>query len=75
MKVKTGKGVKIPWSVRAKGLLSELWAPSNCYQVQVQVRRNADRHRHRLLGVLRVKGHASCALDGSPGCERVLSKR
>ncbi len=34
-------------------------------------RSNAD--RHIMLGVLRVKSHASCALDGNPSCKRVLS--
>jgi hypothetical protein len=53
-------------------VLSELLAPSNCYQVQVHVRVKIDETEEMLIGIVvrSVTSKKSCALDGSPSCER-----
>ncbi len=57
--------------------VEEAWATSNSYQVQTG-------HRHRktekrmLIGILSIRSvtsKRSCALDDSPSCKRVESKR
>ncbi len=56
--------------------VEEAWATSNSYQVQTG-HRHRKREKRMLIGMLirSVASKRSCALDDSPSCERVKSKR
>ena len=56
--------------------VEEAWATSNSYQVQTG-HRYRKREKRMLIGILirSVTSKRSCALDGSPSCKRVESKR
>ena len=56
--------------------VEEAWATSNSYQVQTG-HRHRKREKRMLIGILirSVTSKRSCALDDSPSCKRVESKR
>ena len=56
--------------------VEEAVATSNSYQVQTR-HRHRKREKRMLIGILirSVTSKRSCALDGSPSCERIKNRR
>ena len=69
---RSGKEDRTPLDLLVLVTVEEAWATSNSYQVQTG-HRYRKREKRMLIGILirSVTSKRSCALDGSPSCERV----